>query len=70
MGSGLLTAPGHPQNISEGSFQEAHQGRGYWKENKLSRLFAWLSEFSAGGWNSCFHSGLGFDSQSLTLSDE
>ena len=35
-GLGLLTAPDHPQDISEGTFQGQGQSRAYYKPEKLS----------------------------------
>ena len=39
-GSGLLTAPDHSQHMSQGTSQEAHQGRGYLEGKVLSRVCA------------------------------
>ena len=37
-GSGLLTAPDHPTTLAEPAFQEESQGRGYLKDEDLSRV--------------------------------
>jgi len=42
-GSGLLTAPDHCQDISEGTFQGEGQGRDYYKEMSFSQsVFSFL----------------------------
>ena len=38
-GSGLLTAPAHPQGISKGLFQEEGVGRGYLERKVLPLVF-------------------------------